>query len=267
MQPEFDVLSMVVKAVDDETDPNGEFEAILSTETVDRAGEAIIARAFEPLPESIPVYHQHDWRTGALPVAKAVPFYDGDVLKARGTFASTERGQELRALVREEILGSMSVGFIRQKAAKIDKKPVVTKGELFEASFTGIPMNTDARVLVAKALLDVDVKAGARNSRSDAERLQNIHDYAVENGAMCATAKAAPVEGLTITAPTGTATYTFTAGSANTTATEAVNDDKKSLLPETADAAAATDEVAAAADEDARERLRLNARFRQLPPI
>lgn len=33
------------------------------------------------------------------------------------------------------------------------------------------------------------MKRGARNSRGDAERLQNIHDFAVENGAMCKTAK------------------------------------------------------------------------------
>jgi HK97 family phage major capsid protein len=30
-----------------------------------------------------------------------------------------------------------------------------------------------------------DVKVGARNSRADAERLQQIHDYAVDNGAQC----------------------------------------------------------------------------------
>ena len=29
------------------------------------------------------------------------------------------------------------------------------------------------------------IKAGARNSRKDAERLQMIHDYARENGAKC----------------------------------------------------------------------------------
>lgn len=42
-----------------------------------------------------------------------------------------------------------------------------------------------------------DLKIGARNSRGDAERLQQIHDYAVENGAMCqktADGKSQPVE-------------------------------------------------------------------------
>jgi HK97 family phage major capsid protein len=35
-----------------------------------------------------------------------------------------------------------------------------------------------------------EIKVGARNSRRDAERLQQIHDYAVDNGAMCGTSKA-----------------------------------------------------------------------------
>lgn len=34
-------------------------------------------------------------------------------------------------------------------------------------------------------LLDEETKRGARNSRRDAERLQQIHDYAKENGAIC----------------------------------------------------------------------------------
>lgn len=49
---------------------------------------------------------------------------------------------------------------------------------------------TEPLALVAAATLG---KAGARNSKSDATRLQTIHDYAVENGATCAAEKAAPV--------------------------------------------------------------------------
>lgn len=37
--------------------------------------------------------------------------------------------------------------------------------------------------------LEDELKIGARNSRNDAMRLQQIHDYAVENGAMCAQSK------------------------------------------------------------------------------
>ena len=39
-----------------------------------------------------------------------------------------------------------------------------------------------------------EVKIGARNSRNDAQRLQQIHDFAVENGAMCDTKSIDPDE-------------------------------------------------------------------------
>jgi phage head maturation protease len=41
---------------------------------------------------------------------------------------------------------------------------------------------------------DVEVKAGARNSTKDTERLQAIHDLAVENGAQCSSSDTASVE-------------------------------------------------------------------------
>lgn len=140
-------LAMTVKALDAGADGPGEFEAIISTTMKDRDGETVKAGAFAPLPQSIPIFYSHDWRTGALPVGKAAPFYDGDVLKAKGTFASTPRGQEMRSLVNEEIVDSMSVGFFKA----VRRGGVVSKGELFEASFTGIPINTGARVLATKA--------------------------------------------------------------------------------------------------------------------
>jgi uncharacterized phage protein gp47/JayE len=61
----------------------------------------------------------------------------------------------------------------------------VTSGDLFEASFTSIPVNTEATILSAKSLGDAELKAGARNSKADAANLQKIHDLASANGAMC----------------------------------------------------------------------------------
>lgn len=97
-----------VKSLDSEN-PNGEFEVVLSAATVDRDGEVIEARAFEPLPESIPFHAFHDFHD---PIGRGVPFYDGDVLKARGVYASTPRAQEIRTLVAEGIIGHTSVGFM-----------------------------------------------------------------------------------------------------------------------------------------------------------
>jgi HK97 family phage prohead protease len=179
-----------VKAAESEN-PNGEFEVILSAETVDRDGEIIDAKAFEPLPDSIPFHAFHDFHD---PIGRGVPFYDGDVLKARGVFASTTRAQEIRTLVSEGVIGHTSVGFmaaVRKDAD--DDAPHVTKGELLEGSFVSVPSNREAAVLMAKEFDAAAAKAGARNSTKDSERLQTIHDLAVTNGAQCAgTAEATP---------------------------------------------------------------------------
>lgn len=162
--------------------PNGEFEVILSAQTVDRDGEVIDARAFEPLPESIPVHAFHDFHD---PIGRAWPFYDGDVLKARGVFASTPRAQEIRTLVAEGVIGHTSVGFMSaDRKDGEDGTPHIVKGELLEGSFVSVPSNREAAVVMAKSL-DAYLKAGSRNSAKDAERLQAIHDLAVDNGATC----------------------------------------------------------------------------------
>lgn len=168
-----------VKSAESEN-PNGEFEVILSAETVDRDGEIIDANAFEPLPESIPFHAFHDFHD---PIGRGVPYYDGDVLKARGVFASTPRAQEIRTLVSEGVIGHTSVGFMAATRKDAEEVPHVTKGELLEGSFVSVPSNREAAVLMAK---EFDAKAGARNSTKDSERLQHIHDLAVDNGATCA---------------------------------------------------------------------------------
>ena len=168
-----------VKALDD-TDMNGEFEAILSVPTIDRDGEVIDGRAFEPLPDSIPIHAFHDFSS---PVATATPFYEGDILKARGVFDPDQAAQTIRAKVGRSIR-FMSVGFMGATRTDTDGVPHISKGELLEASFVSVPSNREAAILAVK---DFTAKVGARNSGSDAERLQTIHDLAVANGAACET--------------------------------------------------------------------------------
>lgn len=183
---EFKAVAAEVKAVASDN-PNGEFEAILSTDALDRDGESIAPGAFDPLPKSIPIFHAHDWREGQVPVGKAEPFYDGTILKARGVFASTPRAQEMRALVAEGIVDSMSVGFLKAKRSKADGKTLVTKGELFEASFTAVPVNNTAKVLAAKAL--AATKARARHSAAGMEQIQSTHDARSNLCASCGASK------------------------------------------------------------------------------
>jgi hypothetical protein len=175
-----------VKSLDDDADnPNGVFEAILSAPTLDRDGEMIDGKAFEPLPDHISIDVDHGM-TVATTVGSGVPFYDGDVLKIKGSYSSIPRAQELRTLVREGHIRKMSVTFMGAERDQKDGVPHVTKAELLNAAFVPIPSNREAAVLVAKAFVpSEDEKAGARNSTKDAENLQSIHDLAVHNGALC----------------------------------------------------------------------------------
>lgn len=171
-----------VKSAESEN-PAGEFEIIMSTDAVDRDGESIVKGAFDPLPASIPVHAFHDFHD---PVGRAVPTYNEDgQLVGRGFFASTPRAQEIRQLVADGVIGHTSVGFMAAERKSSDGVPEIASAELLEVSFVSVPSNRDAAVLAVK---NYDTKAGSRNSSKDAERLQNIHDLAVENGATCAVA-------------------------------------------------------------------------------
>lgn len=178
-----DYALAAVKAIGDD-DGNGSFQAVLSTSALDRDGEVIETRAFDPLPESIPIYFEHDWMSGAAPVGRGVPYYAADgTLMLDGTFASTGKAQEVRALVVEGMVDAMSVGFLNAKREVRSGVRTVTKGDVFEGSLTAIPINTGAKLLAAKAF--ASSKAGARNSSADQALIQTIHDNATTLGAMC----------------------------------------------------------------------------------
>jgi hypothetical protein len=151
IQMEKRVALFEVKALD-EADPHGEFEAILSVPTIDRDGEVVDARCFEPLPTEIPIHKFHDFSS---PVATAVPFYDGDVLKARGWFDPDPDSQAIRAKVGRSIR-FMSVGFMAATRSDVDGVPHISKAELLEASFVSVPSNREAAVLAVKAQQDSD---------------------------------------------------------------------------------------------------------------
>jgi hypothetical protein len=71
----------------------------------------------------------------------------------------------------------MSVAF-RAAVREVDDNGVthVVKGDLINCTITGIPANLSTTV---------SAKVGARNSSKDAERIQSMHDHAVELGATC----------------------------------------------------------------------------------
>jgi HK97 family phage prohead protease len=173
------VLAEVKTVKDAEGVETGEFEAIISAPTLDRDGEVIDKGAFEPLPDSIPIHAYHDFGD---PVGRGSPYYEDEILKIKGVFSSIPRAQEMRTLVSEGVVASMSVGFMAADRKDVEGVPHVTAAELLEASFVSVPSNREAAVLLAKKY---DEKAGARNSGPDYDRLQQIHDLSVANGAEC----------------------------------------------------------------------------------
>lgn len=167
--------------------PHGEFDVILSATTLDRDGEIIDSRAFDPLPDHVPFDIDHGM-TVQTTIGSGAPYYaeDGN-LHVKGTFASTSLAQEVRTLVSEGHIRTTSVTFMTADRES-DEKGVthVRTAELLNGTFTPVPSNREAVVLSAKAVTAaLDEKVGARNSGGDAEKIQSIHDTAMSLGASC----------------------------------------------------------------------------------
>lgn len=177
-----------VKAVEDaDGDPNGEFDVILSAPTLDRDGEVIDAKVFDPLPDHITFDIDHGMST-ATTVGSGVPFYDGDVLRVKGTYSSIPRAQEVRTLVREGHIRTTSVAFMGAVREEKDGVPHIVKAELLNGAFVPIPSNRESRVLSAKSF---DERTAVDEKATKSDRLQSIHDLAVQNGAACSVSDAA----------------------------------------------------------------------------
>lgn len=166
-------------------DGPGEWSAVLSAPVLDRDNEVIAGKAFaadRPLPAIIPIHVDHDMSVRGL-VGSARPYYDGDILKASGTFASTPYAQTVRTMVLEGHLRTMSVGFMSPRVEMREGKRTVVSAELLEGSFVTVPSNRDALVDSAKQYGERrDVKAIAGSYESLAADLQSAlrgtFDYA-----------------------------------------------------------------------------------------
>lgn len=147
----FGIVDVDIKATDPD-DPAGSFEAILSAPTVDRDGEVIDPKAFEPLPDHITIDIDHGMSV-ATTVGSGVPYYEGDLLKFRGSFSTIARAQEVRTLVTEGHIRKMSVAFMNAKREDDpdDERPHIRRAELLNAAIVPIPSNREASILAAKA--------------------------------------------------------------------------------------------------------------------
>jgi hypothetical protein len=166
----------------------GAFRVVLSAPTKDRDGDTLLSDEWKtPLPDHITFDSDHGMSV-ATTVGSGTPYINdaGQVPEAPegalivdGTYSSLPRAQEVRTLVNEEHIRTTSVAFMTEKYAKSGVgKPDAVRRELLNGAFVAIPSNREALVLSSKAL-----KSGARNSASDAEHIQAIHDHASALGA------------------------------------------------------------------------------------
>jgi hypothetical protein len=141
-----------VKAIDD-GDPNGAFEVILSAPTLDRDGEVLDFRCFDPLPKHITFDIDHGLST-ATTVGSGEPRYEDGVLKVSGTFSSIPRAQEVRTLVAEGHIRTTSVAFMAPQREVKDGVTHIVSAEILNGAFVPVPSNRESVVLAAKSHLE-----------------------------------------------------------------------------------------------------------------
>lgn len=154
----------------------GTFEVILSAPTEDRDGDTLLPDEWkQPLPEHITFDMDHGMSV-ATTIGSGVPsLNEKGELVVSGTYSSLPRAQEVRTLVNEGHIKTTSVAFMSLPKTSKDAAPL---RELLNGAFVAVPSNREALVLSSKGF-----KAGARNSASDAEHIQAIHDHAIALGA------------------------------------------------------------------------------------
>lgn len=203
MDVEHKSVDASVTAVEDSQSKHGEFDVILSTSDLDRDGDELYADEWKtPLPEKITFDSDHGMSVATC-VGSGKPFInDAGQLQVRGTFASTPQGQNVRALVNEGHIHSVSVAFRNLPKTSKDAKP---QRELLNGAFVAVPANVKARVLSSKAMKDAanwrdDTMAAIAglfdNGEPDKKYLQGVHDLAVKLGAGCPYSDPAATEGM-----------------------------------------------------------------------
>lgn len=127
--------------------PHGEFDVILSTKTRDRDGDELLPDEWKtPLPEHITFDSDHGMSVETC-VGSGKPFLnEHGELQVRGTFASTPHAQNVRTLVNEGHIRSVSVSFMTRKSNKSGKP----ERELLNGAFVAVPANPEAIVLSSK---------------------------------------------------------------------------------------------------------------------
>lgn len=127
--------------------PHGGFTAVLSTPSEDRDGDELYREEWKDFTqERYPLDMDHGMSV-ADTIGSFAPYFDGQKMMMDAFFASTPKAQEVRALVDEGHIRSVSVAFMVDKT----KKSGEPKRELLNAGVVAIPSNRDAVILASKA--------------------------------------------------------------------------------------------------------------------
>lgn len=131
--------------------PNGGFTAILSTPSQDRDGDKLMREEWKEFTsERYPLDMDHGMSV-AETVGSFTPYFDGEKMMMDAYFSSIARAQEVRTLVDEGHIRTVSVAFMTDKS----KKDGTPKRELLNAGIVAIPSNRDAVILASKAAHDL----------------------------------------------------------------------------------------------------------------
>lgn len=149
----------------DPDSPNGSFEAILSTPDLDRDNDQLAQDEWKSLPAKIHIDLDHEMSVAGT-VGSATPFFDSDGnMRIKGTYASTPRAQEVRTLVNEGHISTMSVAFMTDRSVK-DGSP---NRELLNGAFVAVPSNRGALVLSSKAFEVFEAERKAAKAEDDTD--------------------------------------------------------------------------------------------------
>lgn len=149
-----EVQEMLAKIKNSED--SGNFEVIISTGDIDRAGESIDPRGWDlEFYKSNPVVlWAHDYLNLPVGMTESVEQKDGRLI-ARGKFAPVEANpfaQQVRKLYDAGFVRTASVGFIEKER----KDNLIIKAELLEWSFVPVPANPFALSTLSKAGIDTE---------------------------------------------------------------------------------------------------------------
>lgn len=152
---------LTLKAVATQTTDQGVFEAVISTESVDRENDVVVASAMVEALRSwtftgkmIPLHWNHRSDPsdiiGHINPASAREV-NGEVVASGWVDQDTERGRETWRLAKSGTLG-FSFGYLVTDSVKRGDIREIRKLDVFEVSATPAPMNNRTRVLSTKAV-------------------------------------------------------------------------------------------------------------------